>query len=71
MVYKSFIAICFSVLMITPMNDEVIEWRDNLKLSWSQLKAPPKANRSAVAVTASGITFEYSVNENRFSCCGF
>ncbi len=63
MFYKSFIAICIPLLMLIPMNDEVISWNDTLKLTWGHFKAVPKTNTSAVALTASGITFEFSVKE--------
>ncbi|MEZ4803753.1 MAG: DUF922 domain-containing protein [Gelidibacter sp.] len=71
MFYKSLIAICVSFLMVTPINDEVISWRDTIKLSWSQFKGTPRTDLSAVAVTASGITFEFSVKETDTHVVGF
>ncbi|MGJ8593336.1 MAG: DUF922 domain-containing protein [Aquaticitalea sp.] len=63
MFYKTVIAICLSAVLLIPMNDKVISWRDDLKLTWTDFKGPPKAHKYAVAVTASGITFEFSVKE--------
>ena len=63
MIYKTFFLLLFTGLLVVPVNDEVISWRDDLKLTWNEFKAPPKKNGSAVAVTASGITFEFSVKE--------
>jgi hypothetical protein len=63
MIYKSFSVFVLALLFLVPVNDEVISWRDDLKLTWKEFKAPPKNNHSAVAVTASGITFEFSVKQ--------
>lgn len=38
-----------------------VSWKDDFKLSWSDFKGPAKVNTTAVAVTASGITFSYSL----------
>lgn len=63
MIYKSFFIFALVGLLLVKPNDEAIEWRNDFKLSWSQFKGTPKFNMSAVAVTASGITFGYSVKE--------
>ena len=59
------ILVVFAFLCIGPVSsdDEVISWRDNIKLSWNQFKAATRSDVSAAAVTASGITFEFSVKE--------
>lgn len=45
-------------------NDEpVLSWRESNKLSWSDFKAHPDNKLSAVAITASGITFGFSVTQ--------
>ncbi len=52
--------LCVGFLM---PNDEVIIWNENVKLNWNDFRAAPTENRSEVALTASGITFGFSVNE--------
>lgn len=43
--------------------EAVISWEDDYKLSWSDFKGKPKPNSGAVAETASGISFGFSVKE--------
>lgn len=42
-------------------NEETLTWNDTRKLTWEDFKASPNPNSDAVALTASGITFGYSV----------
>ncbi|WP_426430900.1 DUF922 domain-containing protein [Winogradskyella sp. HB-48] len=42
-------------------NEETITWNDTRKLTWEDFKGSPNSNSDAVALTASGITFGYSV----------
>lgn len=42
-------------------NEETMTWDETRKLTWADFKASPDANSDAVALTASGITFGYSV----------
>ncbi len=42
-------------------NLEVINWKDDRKLNWSDFKAMPDPNSDAVALTASGLTFLFSI----------
>lgn len=63
MIYKSLLIFAFVGLFFIQPNEEAIEWREDVKLSWSQFQGVPKLNMSAVAVTASGITFGFSVKE--------
>ena len=45
-------------------NDEsVLSWDASYKLSWSDFKAKPNTNSSAVAITASGIIFGFSIKQ--------
>ena len=71
MIFKSLLSVVFGLLMLTSNNDEAISWRDNIKLTWNHFKGTPKTNMSAVAVTASGITFEFSVKESNERVIGF
>ena len=43
-------------------NDETITWNEDAKLTWEDFKATPDKESDAVALTASGITFGYSVS---------
>ncbi|MBV7267951.1 DUF922 domain-containing protein [Winogradskyella luteola] len=42
-------------------NEESMTWSESRKLTWEDFKASPNPNSDAVALTASGITFGYSV----------
>ena len=42
-------------------NEETMTWDESQKLTWENFKADPNVNSDAVALTASGITFGYSV----------
>jgi hypothetical protein len=42
-------------------NEETMTWDESRKLSWADFKADPNLESDAVALTASGITFSYSV----------
>lgn len=42
-------------------NEETMTWVESQKLSWADFKADPNLESDAVALTASGITFGYSV----------
>ena len=52
------LAICF--LGSTP-NDVSVTWNESAKLTWEDFKGTPNSKSDAVALTASGITFGYSV----------
>lgn len=56
------ILVFLGFLFIGNLNDrETITWNDSQKLTWADFKANPNPNSDAVALTASGITFGYSV----------
>jgi hypothetical protein len=40
------------------------EWNENKKLTWPDFKGKPNTKVDAVAVTASGITFSYSIEKS-------
>ncbi|AUC75739.1 hypothetical protein CW732_08650 [Olleya sp. Bg11-27] len=50
---------------------EELEWNANYKLSWSDFKGQPNPDTDAVAVTASGITFSYSLQRRNKKIEGF
>ena len=61
---SKYLLIVLILCFINPSSDDaVITWREDLKLTWNEFNAVPKPNASVVAITASGITFEYSVTE--------
>lgn len=41
-----------------------MSWKDTYRLTWNDFKAKPKYNVNAVATTASGITFGFSIRES-------
>ncbi|ULC58561.1 DUF922 domain-containing protein [Flaviramulus sp. BrNp1-15] len=58
---RIFFIIC---LFLSVHNDEpVISWNESYKLSWNDFKAQPNNRSSAVAITASGITFGFSITQ--------
>ena len=59
-IFLILIWVCFPP---TTSNDEAISWSDDFKLTWNHFKGSPQQNVDAVAVTASGITFEFSLQE--------
>jgi len=57
-----YLLICIWVFMLH--KDEVtIPWSDSCKLVWSDFQARPNQDSDAVAITASGITFNYSIKK--------
>ena len=40
-----------------------MSWSESYKLSWADFKAKPNTNVNAVAITASGITFGFSITK--------
>ncbi|MDO5981113.1 DUF922 domain-containing protein [Flavivirga spongiicola] len=48
-----------------------MSWNESYKLSWSDFKDAPNKHVSAVAVTASGITFGFSVSTTDDQVVGF
>lgn len=55
------VVFCFLSLQ---KEEPVLSWNETYKLSWSDFKASPNRSKSAAAVTASGITFGFSVKES-------
>ena len=48
-------------MLLCVQEEPVITWSKDAKLTWADFKAKPKTNSSAVAITASGITFGFSI----------
>lgn len=60
--YKILILISFFVFF-SQEKETTIVWSESYKLTWDDFQGTPKINKEAVAVTASGITFGYSINK--------
>ncbi|MBU2928571.1 DUF922 domain-containing Zn-dependent protease [Winogradskyella psychrotolerans] len=45
----------------TPTEEGSVTWNETAKLTWADFKGTPNSESDAVALTASGITFGYSV----------
>ncbi|MEM5564640.1 DUF922 domain-containing protein [Psychroserpens sp. AS72] len=64
--------IIFLFLLKPATTEEVtISWSDSKKLSWSDFKGEAERDTNAVAVTASGITFSFSVSQSNGEFVGF
>ncbi|MDD7887358.1 DUF922 domain-containing protein [Flavivirga sp. 57AJ16] len=59
MIRLFFIICCFFCIQ---QEEPIIAWNESYKLSWSDFKGTPTKNERAVAVTASGITFGFSIS---------
>ena len=68
MIRLLFISIC---LLLFTRNEVTIPWQESYKLTWNDFKGPVKQNTDAVATTASGITFSYSVKRASKRVVGF
>jgi hypothetical protein len=58
---KHFIFCLLFLVFGKTANEETKTWNVSYKLTWDDFKATPDPNSDAVALTASGITFGYSV----------
>ena len=57
------ILLLLSCLVFVQNDEPVLSWNESYKLSWQDFKAKPNTNDSAVAITASGITFGFSIRQ--------
>lgn len=58
---KNLLILLTILLVGTSSNEETMMWHETTKLTWADFKAIPDPKSDAVALTASGITFGYSV----------
>ena len=66
------IFILLSFLFVgTIANEETLSWNESRKLTWDDFKGSPNSNSDAVALTASGITFGYSVKTTNDRIVGY
>lgn len=61
--YKFLIAIVVSICMF--QDQSTMSWNHDYRLDWSDFKGKPTPQHSAVAVTASGISFRYSTKMSK------
>ena len=61
----------FSCVFLFRSTEVTIEWNEALKLDWSYFKGAPDLDTDAAAITASGITFGYSVKKTDDKVTGF
>lgn len=67
---RTFFIIIFCFFSV--QNDEpTIIWSDSYKLSWDDFKGKPNESFGASAVTASGISFKYSIKQSTFRVVSF
>ena len=52
-------------------DEVVIPWSESYMLVWSDFQGPPKVDSDAVATTASGITFSYSIKKTSVRVMSF
>lgn len=65
----SFFIICF---VCQSQNEEsLILWNETYKLSWNDFRDKPDPNVDVVAITASGMTFKYSIKKSNDLIVGF
>jgi len=57
------ILLLFCCLIFVQNDEPVLSWNESYKLAWQNFKAKPNSNESAVAITASGITFGFSIGQ--------
>ncbi|WP_296381277.1 DUF922 domain-containing protein [Winogradskyella sp.] len=61
MYIKSLIFCLLFLVVGKTSNEDTMTWDETRKLTWADFKASPDVSSDAVALTASGITFGYSV----------
>jgi hypothetical protein len=61
---------CFGLLLFQGDKTE-FSWNENVKLAWKDFQGKPNLNSDAVAVTASGITFSYSIKKTETKVLSF
>lgn len=64
--------ICFLFVFVgVNSSEDTMTWNESRKLTWADFKANPNPSSDAVALTASGITFGYSVKTSGKRIVGF
>lgn len=70
--FKKLLVLCFIFFVdISASQMTTISWRVDYKLQWQDFKGQPHDDTDAVAVTASGITFCYSIKTSNTKIIDF
>ena len=69
--YLKILFISLFLFFVSSDNEETLSWHENLKLTWNDFRGNNNTNSDAVAVTASGITFSYTVRKANSRIVGF
>lgn len=51
----------------SPVNDSLIPWKKDRKLTWTDFKGAPDKNSSNAALTSSGISFNWTSENGKFT----
>lgn len=57
------LVLIFYCFLFIQQDETVISWSESYQLSWTDFKAKPNQTERAVAITASGITFGFSIKQ--------
>lgn len=71
MVMVKFISMLTLFILFQNDKTEEVSWSENYKLTWSDFRGIPNNQTDAVAITASGITFCYSIKKTTDKVYGF
>ncbi|RAJ18261.1 uncharacterized protein DUF922 [Gelidibacter algens] len=72
MIYRLFFMMLLGFGLMGQSNTEaVLEWQETAQLKWSDFKGQPKNLGDVVALTASGISFEFSIQDKNGKAVGF
>jgi hypothetical protein len=72
MIYRLFFILMLGLGFMGQSNSEaVLEWQETTPLKWSDFKGQPKNLGDVVALTASGISFEYSIQDKNGKAVSF
>jgi len=67
----SFLYFLYCFVSISQNEEPIIPWEESIKLSWNDFKDQPDSNTDVVAITASGMTFQYSIKKSDDRITGF
>ncbi len=66
------LVVLFTNCLVFPQrNDHSMTWTESLKLTWDNFKDQPDPNSDVVAITASGLTFQYTIQKENDEIIGF
>lgn len=72
MIYRLFFILVLGLGLIGQSpNETVLEWQEAVQLKWSDFKGRPEHHGDVVALTASGISFQFSIQDKNGKPEGF